>query len=147
MRSRSKLTTSKLITSKLGGGLFATLGLGLGLSLAAPAPAVAAAMFECADESNLCVEGSGSFAADKSSTSKDRKKRSKKTAGTLTIRIEGGRGSIFVNGRYAGTAPLEGIQIPSGNNDLQVRDGADVLATGLLTVPKGGDVVAVVRHP
>ena len=56
-------------------------------------------------------------------------------------------GSIFINGRYAGTAPLEGIEIPSGKNDLQIRDGSDVLATGVLTVPKESDVIAVVRHP
>lgn len=143
MRSQPTPTKKR---NRLATGLVATLTLALGGMLVAPTTADAAA-FECLDESNLCIEGSGRFQADRRSNSKDRKKRSKRSAGTLTIRIEGGRGSVFINGRYAGTAPLEGVEVPSGNNDLQIRDGADVLATGLLTVPRDGDVVAVVRHP
>ncbi len=128
------ITTSLLVTA-----------LGLGLCLTSVAPAQAA--FECSDESNLCVESGGEWASDSSTTSKERRRQSKKNAGTLTIRVEGGRGSVFINGRYAGTAPLEGIEIPTGKNDVQIRDGADVLATGVMTVPKGSDVIAVVRHP
>ena len=44
------------------------------------------------------------------------------------------------------TAPISGVDLPSGKNDLQVRDGADVLATGLLDVPKGASVSITVRH-
>lgn len=133
MLKRTKLTTSLLV---------ATLGLGMGV--AAP---TAQAAFECTEEGNLCVESGGTWASGSRTSSKDRRKQSKKSAGSLTVRIEGGRGSIFLNGRYAGTAPLEGIEVPSGKNDLQIRDGSEVLATGVLTVPKGSDVVAVVRHP
>ncbi len=133
------------MTSKTTLGMLTTFGLALGLAVSMPTSADAA--FECLEEGNLCVESGGKWQADRRSNSKDRKRRSKKSAGTLTIRIEGGRGSVFVNGRYAGTAPLEGIEIPSGNNDLQIRDGSEVLATGLLTVPKESDVIAVVRHP
>jgi hypothetical protein len=135
MRANAKFTTSLLV---------ATLGLGLGLTAATP---TARAAFECSEEGNLCVESGGNWASGSRTTKKDRKRQSKKSAGSLTVRIEGGRGSIFLNGRYAGTAPLEGIEIPSGKNDLQIRDGSEVLATGVLTVPKGSDVIAVVRHP
>lgn len=134
MRAKAKLSTSLLVTM---------LGLGLGVSVA---PAAQAA-FECTEEGNLCVESGGSWSNGASTTSKDRRKQSKKTAGSLTVRIENGRGSIFINGRYAGTAPLEGIEIPSGKNDIQVRDGSEVLSQGVLTVPKDSDVIAVVQHP
>lgn len=133
---KAKLTNTLLVTM---------LGLGLGMAVAPTAHAELE--FECADEGNLCVESGGKWASGSRTSSKDRRKQSKKSAGTLTVRIEGGRGSIFINGRYAGTAPLEGIEIPSGKNDLQIRDGSDVLATGVLTVPKESDVIAVVRHP
>jgi hypothetical protein len=133
---KTKLTHPLLVT---------ILGLGLGMAVAPTAHAELE--FECANEGNLCVESGGSWASGSSTNSKDRRKQSQKTAGTLTVRIEGGRGSIFLNGRYAGTAPLEGIEIPSGKNDLQIRDGSEVLATGVLTVPKESNVIAVVRHP
>jgi hypothetical protein len=135
MRFMSKFTTSLLVT---------TLGLGLGLMTATP---TAQAAFECADEGNLCIESGGTWASGSRTSSKDRRKQSDKSPGSLTVRVEGGRGSIFINGRYAGTAPLEGVEIPSGKNDLQVRDGSEVLSSGVLTVAKGADVIAVVRYP
>ena len=100
-----------------------------------------------ADDSGLCVDsGDAKWAADKQSTSKDRKKRSTKTAGTLSVTIDGGRGSVFLNGRFVGTAPVSGVSVPSGKNDLHVRDGEDVLANGTLTVGKGTSVSVTVRH-
>ncbi len=135
MRFMSKFTTSLLVT---------TLGLGLGLMTATP---TAQAAFECADEGNLCIESGGTWASGSRTSSKDRRKQSDKSPGSLTVRVEGGRGSIFINGRYAGTAPLEGVEIPSGKNDLQIRDGSEVLSSGVLTVAKGADVIAVVRYP
>lgn len=137
---RLKSTSSKFTTSLL----VTTLGLGLGLMTATP---TAQAAFECTEEGNLCVESGGKWVSGSRTSSKDRRKQSTKSAGSLTVRVEGGRGSIFINGRYAGTAPLEGIEIPSGKNDLQIRDGSEVLASGVLTVPKDSDVIAVVRYP
>lgn len=122
------------------------LAAGVALGVASPG-ASAATAFACEDESGLCIDSGGaSWEADKTSTSKDRKKRSSKSAGSLSLSIDGGRGSVFLNGRYVGTAPVSGVEIPSGKNDLQIRDGADVLATGLLEVPKGASVSVTVRH-
>lgn len=125
----------------------AGLGLALGLSLALGGP-VAAANMACADASNLCLTpASGAkWEAGKSVTAKDKKKRVD-NGGSLSLTIDGGRGSLFVNGRYAGTAPLSGISVPSGRNDVQVRDGATVLSQGVLTVPKGGALSIAVNHP
>ena len=112
--------------------LFA-VALGLGVSSVSEANSMA-----CSDASGLCLEGGGKGAKwdpGKSTTAKQRKKRSSKKGGTISMTVDGGRGSLFVNGRYAGTAPFSGAAIPRGNNDIQVRDGAKVLAEGMLTVP------------
>jgi hypothetical protein len=114
------------------------------------APSVADAnAFVCADPSNLCLSptGGAKWEPGKTAAPKDKKKRSEKNAGTLSVTIEGGRGSVFVNGRYAGTAPLSGVSIPAGRNDVQVRDGSTVLSSGVMTVPKGASLSATVRHP
>ena len=125
----------------------AGFGLALGLSLALGGP-VAAASMACDDPSNLCLTpASGAkWEAGKTAGAKDKKKRVD-NGGSLSLTVDGGRGSLFVNGRYAGTAPLSGISVPAGRNDLQVRDGATVLSQGVLTVPKGGSLSIAVNHP
>jgi hypothetical protein len=126
--------------------MIVALAAGVALGFASPGAASAAAAFACEDESGLCIDSGGaSWAPDTKSTSKDRKKRSTKTAGKLSLSVDGGRGSVFLNGRYVGTAPVSGVEMPSGKNDLQVRDGANVLATGLLDVPKDASVSITVR--
>ena len=114
--------------------------------LIAPAPALA--NFGCDDEGGLCIDGNNGakWASERTTSAKERGKQSTKTAGTLSVSIDGGRGSLFINGRYAGTAPLDRVSIPSGANDRQVRDGGQILASGVLTVPKSGDVSVTVRH-
>ncbi len=124
------------------------LGLALGLSLSTGGTADAASM-ACEDPSNLCLgPASGAkWEAGKTVAAKDKKKRNDKAGSTLSLDVEGGRASLFVNGRYAGTAPLSGIPVPAGRNDVQVRDGATVLSQGVLTVPKGGSLSVTVKHP
>lgn len=127
-------------------GVFAlALTLGVMTSWVLPSTPAVAAADDCAE--SFCIEPlkGARWQADKQTTAKERRKRSKKHAGTVSLTIEGGRGSLFINGRYAGTAPLQGIEIPAGKNDLQVRDGSSVLATGVLTVPREGAVVVTVR--
>lgn len=110
----------------------------LGLGIATPSQAK---LMACSDDSGLCVDGGGAkWQSEKSSSKKQRKKRSSKKGGTISMEVDSGRGSLFINGRYAGTAPLSEAKIPAGANDIQIRDGAKVLAEGLLTVPRGADV-------
>jgi hypothetical protein len=131
------------------GSLVIALGLGLGVGLAGAPAATASWQTDCDEDSNLCVEqpSGASWAGGTKTTAKERKRRSLKGGGTLALSIEGGRGSVFVNGRYVGTAPVEGVKVPRGKSDVQVRDGAEVLAWGVLLVPKDAQVVATVRHP
>ncbi len=126
--------------------LIPALLAGLALSLAG-SPVVADD--SCTDDGSVCVTNmkNASFRPNKKSTKKDRRKRGKGAAGTLNVSINNGRGSVFVNGRYAGTAPLEYYSIPSGKNDIQIRDGMIVLAEGLLAVPRGKTLTMTVRHP
>jgi hypothetical protein len=77
----------------------------------------------------------------------DVSKRIDKAGSSLSMQVDGGRGSLFVNGRYAGTAPLSSIPIPAGPNDIQVRDGAAVISSGVLWVPKSAAISVTVRHP
>ncbi len=96
-------------------------------------------------DASLCIDsGGGEFAADVRITNDMRRKQSKKKSGRLSLTIEDGRGSVFINGRYVGTAPVDSVKVPAGKNDIQVRDGADVLATGILTMPPQGDLSATV---
>lgn len=128
--------------------LFAIVfGTGLAVVATTPSAASAAAAFACDDESGLCVNSGGAkWSPDKKASAKDRRKRKAKSGGTLSLDIDGGRGSVFVNGRFVGTAPVSGVAIPQGKNDVHVRDGDITLATGVLKVPKGASVSLTVRH-
>ncbi len=123
-----------------------TVALGLGIGLASETEA--ASSMGCDDVSNLCVDSGGAkYIADTTVAPKDKKKRIEKAGSSLSMQVDGGRGSLFVNGRYAGTAPLSSIPIPAGPNDIQVRDGATVISTGVLWVPKAAAISVTIRHP
>lgn len=111
---------------------------------AAPTPAQAA----CSDPSGLCMEPvkGGKWEPDGSLSAKQLKAKRKGT-GSLSLKVDDGRGSVFIDGRYVGTAPLDSLSLGAGKHDLQVRDGAKILAEGVLTVPKGANVRVNVRHP
>jgi hypothetical protein len=105
----------------------------------------------CTDGSGLCVnDGAGvKWKPDATLSAAQLKKEEKKRKGAsarLNLVIEGGRGSVFIDGRYASTAPLSRYILEPGAHDVQVRDGARILAEGVLTVPAGVDVEISVRH-
>jgi hypothetical protein len=123
--------------------LAVAFGLGTGIASESEAASMA-----CDDVSNLCVDSGGAkYIADTTVAPKDKKKRIDKAGSSLSMQVDGGRGSLFVNGRYAGTAPLSSIPIPAGPNDIQVRDGAAVISSGVLWVPKSAAISVTVRHP
>ena len=117
----------------------------LAIALAVPAPAAAAA---CNAASGLCLgEAKGAkWEPDASLSSKQMKAKRKGPPCRVDFEIDGGRGSVFVDGRYLGTAPLTSVSMTPGKHDVQVRDGQRVLAEGVLTVPKGGTLDITVRH-
>jgi hypothetical protein len=83
----------------------------------------------------------------KRTPAKARKARGKGAPGTWTVELDGGRASVFLDGRWVGEAPLRSAPIPAGSHDLEVRDGARVLARGELVVPKGATIDLVIHHP
>jgi hypothetical protein len=119
------------------------IALGLGAGSLVGLDHARAAALACEDPSNLCADGA-TWATGKQTPAKERKKRVDKSGATVSLTIDGGRGSLFINGRYAGTAS---VSIPAGKNDIQVRDGATVIASGTLTVGKGAGVTLTAKHP
>jgi hypothetical protein len=118
--------------------------------LAAPANARA----ECAAPSGVCVrsgQGVGWKAGESLSAkqrAKEAKANAKKAPVVFYLSIHGGRGSVFIDGEWVGTAPVRALELRPGQHDVQVRDGPVVLAAGVLVVPKdpGGDVELEVQY-
>jgi hypothetical protein len=121
------------------------LALAVSAALLTPSPAQAG----CTDLSGLCLEPikGGKWEPDASLSGKQLKAKRKGSPGKLSLKIEDGRGSVFVDGRFAGTAPLSDLSLGPGKHDLQVRDGQKILAEGVVTIPKGASVRVTVRHP
>ncbi len=122
--------------------LIAALGLAL---LGFPASAQAG----CDEVSGVCLDDDAAkWAADAELSKKQRakqyKKNRKRQKVALTVDIQGGRGSAFIDGRYLSP----GAEFAPGKHDVQIRDGEQVLAQGVLTVPRGSSGVTItVTHP
>lgn len=113
-------------------------------TLAAPTAADAA----CSDPSNLCAEPKlAKWEPGASLSAKQLKAKRKGANGTLSLKIDDGRGSVFIDGRFLGVAPLTNVELGPGKHDIQVRDGSKILAEGVITIPKGSAVKATVTHP
>ena len=119
--------------------------LALAVLLGAPAPAQAA----CNDPSGLCLEEvkGAKWEPDAVMSANQPRPKREGARGGLTVKVDDGRGSVFLDGRYVGTATLSDLEVGPGKHDLQVRDGEKILAEGVLTVPKGASARASVRHP
>ena len=110
---------------------------------------------ECTAPSGVCVRaGSGvGWKAGEDLTDKQRAKEARKNKKRDPVRVsvslDNGRGSVFVDGVWAGAAPVQGLELLPGKHDVQVRDGTMVLAAGVLAIPKdaGGEVQLEVHHP
>lgn len=125
----------------------------LALTLAGPAYAGDEDDQGCSDEASLCVEaGEAEWTADEQLSGKamrrDAKRNRKRKPVAVSVSIEGGRGSVFVDGRWAGEAPLGEYELQPGRHDLQVRDGETVLSEGILKISRKSDAIEItVRHP
>lgn len=100
-------------------------------------------------DADLCLAegGGGKWRPDTRMSKKEKRKyrRRRGESSTLSLTIDDGRGTVFLDGRFLGVAPLESVEITPGAHDLQVRDGSTVLAQGVLVAPrKGGELDATV---
>lgn len=112
-------------------------------------PAIADA--ECDDPTGLCVDsGTVKWKSDGTVSGKiirkERKLRAKAKA-SLSVSIDDdGRGTVFLDGRYAGIAPLQSFSLTPGSHEIQVRDGNRILAEGSLAFPEGESVTLSISY-
>lgn len=122
----------------------------LALSFALVLPSGPAAA--CEDESRLCVDSDNAKwepdgTISKSARKRERKKNKKKPPSTLELTVKDGRASVFLDGRFLSTAPIEGYEITPGKHDIQIRDGDIILAEGVIKIPSKTTVKITVQHP
>lgn len=95
-------------------------------------------------EQQVCAS-EGEWLDGKTLTSKARKQEAKanrKRADVeLSVTVADDRGSVFIDGRYL--APGAARAVKPGKHELEVRAGDEVLALGVLVVPRGVDSVEV----
>ena len=123
--------------------------LALPLGLALPSGEAHA----CDDESRLCVDSDNAkwepdASLSQKSLKRERKKNKKKPPSNLYLTVADGRASVFIDGRFVNTAPLESYELGAGKHDIQIRDGDIILAEGVLKIPKSSQSVRItVKHP
>lgn len=78
----------------------------------------------------------------------DAKKNKKRKAVGLSVSLSEGRGSVFIDGRYlATTGPHAQRTLKPGKHELEVRDGDETLAVGVLVVSRKAGSLLVVIDP
>jgi hypothetical protein len=99
----------------------------------------------------LAGEEAGSWKPDARLSRKRRRKEAKKNRKrknvSLSVALEGSRGSVFVDGRYLATSgPHAQRGIKPGRHEIELRDGDRVIAVGVLTIPRKLGALALVVH-
>jgi hypothetical protein len=90
------------------------------------------------ERGDVCIlDGKASFERGASFDDKARAKEAKKRAKSnvrvrVSVTIDGGRGSVFVDGRWINLAPIGDLELTPGRHDLEVRDRDVILARGVL---------------
>ena len=114
--------------------------------LGAASPAAAT----CTDDTGLCVvSGNVKWKPENTLTEAQLRKENKKRKGSvanLDLKVDGGRATVFIDGRWGGVAPLTSYPMTPGAHDIQVRDGNRILAEGVLVFPAGESVSIEIRH-
>jgi hypothetical protein len=83
----------------------------------------------------------------KKQRSSEKKKNRKHADVTFNVVVEGGRGSVFVDGRYLASAgPHAERPLDPGKHEIEVRDGETVIAVGVLTIPRKVEALTLVVH-
>jgi hypothetical protein len=78
---------------------------------------------------------------------KDAKANRKRQDVTLDVDVVGGRGSVFIDGRYlAASGPHDRRVVKPGKHEIEVRDGERIVAVGVLTIARNIDAVTLVVH-
>lgn len=95
--------------------------------------------------------GSSSWKPDQRLSAKQRKKEAKKNRKRkdvgLSVDLVGGRGSVFIDGRYLATqGPYAQRDLKPGKHELEVRNGGELVAAGVLVISTKAKGLRVVVH-
>ena len=108
---------------------------------------------DCGEQVCLYGDGNspGSWKPDSTMSAKQRQAEAKKHRKykhvVLRVALEDGRGSVFVDGRYLATqGPHAERGVKPGKHEIEVRDGEEVIAVGVLSVGKTAKAVTLVVH-
>lgn len=106
-------------------------------------------LFATAGDDALEGEAAGTWKPDAHLSNKQRKAEAKRNRKrkpvTLRVQVEGGRGSVFVDGRYLATeGPHAERELVPGKHEIEVRDGDTVVCVGVLTIPRKATELTVV---
>ncbi len=78
----------------------------------------------------------------------DAKKNRKRKDVGLSVSLAEGRGTVFVDGRYlATTGPHAQRALKPGKHEVEVRDGDETLAIGVLTISRKAGALRLVVNP
>lgn len=100
---------------------------------------------------SVAGEAAGSWKSGARLNKKQRRKQAKNNRKrknvALNVVVEGGRGTVFVDGRYLASAgPHAQRELKPGKHEVEVRDGEWVVAAGVLTIPRRVTSIALVIH-
>lgn len=104
----------------------------------------------------VCVYGSDPTSQDdwkpdarlsRKQRQKDAKANRKRSDVTLDVDVVGGRGSVFIDGRYlAVSGAFDRRALKPGKHEIEVRDGERTIAVGVLTIARSVESVTLVVH-
>ena len=104
-----------------------------------------------AGDDALAADAAGTWKPDahlsrKQRKSEARRNRKRKDVNTRVV-VQGGRGSVFVDGRYlASEGPHAERPLLPGKHEVEVRDGDTVLVVGVLTIPRKATELTLVLN-
>ena len=103
----------------------------------------------------VCVyatgDGAGTWTEDATLSRKARQteasRNKKRRDVALSVQVVGGRGSVFVDGRYLPTSgPYTQLEIKPGKHEIEVRDGEEQIVVGVVKISNKASSLALVVH-
>jgi hypothetical protein len=135
--------------------MFLQLALSVAVYIASDMASAPATDIDCG--AVVCVYGSDPTGQDswkpdarlsRKQRAKDAKANRKRADVTLDVDVVGGRGSVFIDGRYlAASGPHDRRVVKPGKHEIEIRDGERIIAVGVLTIArKNVEAVTLVVH-
>lgn len=108
---------------------------------------------DCGEQVCLYASGSdgSSWKPDDRLSAKQRRREAKRNRKRrdigLSVDLVGGRGSVFIDGRYLATSgSFAERELKPGKHELEVRDGTELVTAGVLVISRKAKGLRVVVH-